>query len=81
MTWGADEQKGILFANVFSVIARTAFILIGGALINSFVWVFYIFGLILLVTAGRLLIYERVPKGWLQPDNAECVPPSKVKRV
>jgi tellurite resistance protein TerC len=55
----ADQQKVLLFGIVFSLIARTAFIFLGAALINSFAWVFYIFGLILLVTAGNLL----------KPDN------------
>ena len=51
----ADQQKVLLFGIVFSLIARTGFILLGAALINSFSWVFYIFGLILLITAGNLL--------------------------
>lgn len=51
----ADQQKVLLFGIVFSLIARTGFILLGAALINSFAWVFYIFGLILLITAGNLL--------------------------
>lgn len=51
----ADQQKVLLFGIVFSLIARTGFIFLGVALINSFAWVFYIFGLILLVTAGNLL--------------------------
>ena len=51
----ADQQKVLLFGIVFSLIARTGFILLGAALINSFAWVFYLFGLILLVTAGNLL--------------------------
>ncbi|WP_255770849.1 TerC family protein [Pseudarthrobacter sulfonivorans] len=51
----ADQQKVLLFGIVFSLMARTAFIFLGAALINSFAWVFYIFGLILLVTAGNLL--------------------------
>ncbi|MHA7302040.1 TerC family protein [Pseudarthrobacter sp. MDT1-22] len=55
----ADQQKVLLFGIVFSLIARTAFIFLGAALINSFAWVFYIFGLILLITAGNLL----------KPDN------------
>ncbi|KAD4060249.1 TerC/Alx family metal homeostasis membrane protein [Arthrobacter yangruifuii] len=50
-----DQQKVLLFGIVFSLIARTAFIFLGAALINSFSWVFYIFGLILLITAGNLL--------------------------
>src|ERR671911_995643 len=50
-----DQQKVLLFGIVFSLIARTGFIFLGAALINSFSWVFYIFGLILLITAGNLL--------------------------
>jgi tellurite resistance protein TerC len=48
----ADQQKVLLFGIVVSLIARTGFILLGAALINSFAWVFYLFGLILLIT-GR----------------------------
>ncbi|WP_028280288.1 TerC family protein [Arthrobacter sp. H5] len=51
----ADQQKVLLFGIVFSLIARTGFIFLGAALINQFAWVFYIFGLILLLTAGNLL--------------------------
>ncbi|MEU8357824.1 TerC family protein [Nonomuraea sp. NPDC048882] len=51
----ADQQKALLFGIVFSLLARTGFILLGAALINTFAWVFYLFGLILLITAGNLL--------------------------
>jgi tellurite resistance protein TerC len=51
----ADQQKVLLFGIVVSLIARTGFILVGAALINSFAWIFYLFGLILLITAGNLL--------------------------
>src|SRR5262245_34797309 len=51
----AEQQKVLLFGIVFSLIARTGFIFLGAALINSFAWIFYLFGLILLVTAGSLL--------------------------
>jgi tellurite resistance protein TerC len=50
-----DQQKVLLFGIVFSLIARTGFIFLGAALINSFAWVFYAFGLILLITAGNLI--------------------------
>ncbi len=50
-----DQQKVLLFGIVFSLIARTGFIFLGAALINTFAWVFYLFGLILLITAGNLL--------------------------
>jgi tellurite resistance protein TerC len=51
----AYQQKVLLFGIVVSLIARTGFIFLGAALINSFAWVFYLFGLILLFTAGNLL--------------------------
>src|SRR5918995_849350 len=51
----ADQQKVLLFGIVFSLIARTGFIFIGAALINQFAWVFYLFGLVLLLTAGNML--------------------------
>src|SRR3954454_24846968 len=51
----ADQQKVLLFGIAFSLIARTGFIFLGAALINEFAWVFYLFGLILLITAGHLL--------------------------
>lgn len=51
----ADQQKVLMFGIVVSLIFRAGFIFLGAALINSFAWVFYIFGLILLVTAGNLL--------------------------
>jgi tellurite resistance protein TerC len=58
----ADQQKVLLFGIAFSLIARTGFIFLGAALINSFAWVFYLFGLILLLTAGNLLKGEE-PEG------------------
>ncbi|GAA3359823.1 TerC family protein [Saccharopolyspora gregorii] len=51
----ADQQKVLLFGIVFSLFARTGFIFIGAALINTLAWVFYLFGLVLLITAGNLL--------------------------
>src|SRR5918998_5186127 len=51
----ADQQKVLLFGIVFSILARTGFIFLGAALINTFAWVFYRFGLILLLTAGNML--------------------------
>jgi tellurite resistance protein TerC len=51
----ADQQKVLLVGIAISLLARTGFILLGAALIDSFAWVFYLFGLILLVTAGNLL--------------------------
>ena len=62
-----DQQKVLLFGIVFSLIARTGFIFLGAALINSFAWIFYLFGLILLLTAGNLLKPEA--HGDNQADN------------
>lgn len=56
-----DQQKVLLFGIVFSLIARTGFIFLGATLINTFAWVFYLFGLILLLAAG----------GVLRPDERE----------
>lgn len=50
-----DQQKALLFGIVFALIARTGFIFLGAALINAFAWIFYLFGLILLLTAGNIL--------------------------
>ena len=50
-----DQQKVLLFGIVFALVARTGFILLGAALINSFAWVFYLFGLVLILTAGNML--------------------------
>ena len=50
-----DQQKVLLFGIVFSIFARTAFIFVGAALLNMFSALFYVFGLFLIVTAGRLL--------------------------
>ncbi|MFC5822087.1 TerC family protein [Nonomuraea harbinensis] len=51
----ADQQKVLLFGITFALVARTGFIFLGATLINTFAWVFYIFGLILLFTAGHLV--------------------------
>lgn len=48
------QQKVLLFGIAFALIARTAFIILGGALINNFNSVFYLFGIGLLVMAGKL---------------------------
>ena len=53
-----DQQKVLLFGIVFALFARTGLIFVGAGLINSFAWVFYFFGLILLLTAGNMLKSE-----------------------
>jgi tellurite resistance protein TerC len=64
----ADQQKVLLVGIVVSLLARTAFIFLGAALINSFAWVFYVFGLILLITAGNLL----------RPESGDEEPPDNI---
>lgn len=53
-----DQQKALLIGIVIALLARSLFIWIGATLIERFAWVFYIFGLILLVTAGHMLVPE-----------------------
>jgi tellurite resistance protein TerC len=65
----ADQQKVLLFGIVFSLIARGAFIAVGAALISRFAWVFYLFGLILLLTAGNLLKGEMGEESSHSGDN------------
>jgi tellurite resistance protein TerC len=50
-----DQQKALLIGIVIALLARSAFIFAGAALIEHFAWVFYIFGLVLLITAGHML--------------------------
>ena len=50
-----DQQKVLLLGIAFALVARTGFILLGAALINQFAWVFYVFGLVLVMTAGNML--------------------------
>ncbi|MDA0632199.1 TerC family protein [Nonomuraea sp. MCN248] len=54
----ADQQKVLLIGITFALVARSGFILLGATLINMFAWVFYVFGLILLFTAGHLMRQE-----------------------
>jgi len=48
------QQRVLLFGIVLALVMRGAFIAAGAALINRFVWVFYLFGVFLIVTAIRL---------------------------
>ncbi|WP_237200774.1 TerC family protein [Rothia nasimurium] len=57
-----DQQKVLLFGIIFAMIARTAFILVGAAAIERWSWVFYLFGLILIYTAGNLIKGEVTDK-------------------
>ena len=61
----ADQQKVLLFGIIFALVARTVFIFVGAAAINAFSWVFYLFGLILIFTAGNLI------KGEVTDDRSD----------
>jgi tellurite resistance protein TerC len=50
-----NQQKVLLVGIIISLIARAGFIFLGSALLNTFAWVFYLFGLALLITAGNML--------------------------
>ena len=50
-----DQQRVLLLGIVFALVSRTVFIFVGDALINQFAWVFHLFGLNLLLTAGHML--------------------------
>ncbi|MFE7630220.1 TerC family protein [Kocuria sp. NPDC057446] len=65
----ADQQKVLLFGITFALIARTALIFVGAGLINQFAWVFYAFGLILLLTAGSLIKGELSGSAHDEADN------------
>jgi tellurite resistance protein TerC len=58
-----DQQKALLIGIVIALLARSGFIFAGAALIEHFAWVFYIFGLILLLTAGHMLVPEEHRRG------------------
>mgnify|MGYP003598250160 CR=1 FL=1 len=40
---------------MFALIVRSFFIFLGMAIIDNFTWAFYVFGIILLITVGKLL--------------------------
>lgn len=50
-----DQQKVLLFGIAFALVSRSVFIAAGAAMIEAWSWVFYIFGVILIITAGKLL--------------------------
>jgi predicted tellurium resistance membrane protein TerC len=60
-------------AIVFSPIGRTGFIFVGAALINSFAWVFYFFGLILRNRVFAMLVAEGDAIRKLQPKYLQWV--------
>ena len=51
----ANQQKVLMFGILFAIVVRGGFIVLGAALINQFAWMFYLFGLMLLILAGKQL--------------------------
>ena len=49
------QQKVLLFGIVLALAARTGFIFVGAALITTFDWAFYLFGIVLLIVAINLV--------------------------
>ena len=52
------QQKVLLVGVAIALVLRTVFILLGAAALNTFSWVFYIFGAILLWTAWKQVVPE-----------------------
>ncbi|HEX7324859.1 MAG TPA: TerC family protein [Rhodanobacteraceae bacterium] len=50
----ADQEKVLMVGIVIALALRTVFILLGGAALARFSWVFYLFGLFLIFTAAKL---------------------------
>lgn len=72
------QQEVLLFGIVFSLVARIGLIFIGAALIARFSWVFYVFGFLLLLTAGHVLkpnsgehdnVVMRLARRWLRTSH------------
>ncbi|WP_343710739.1 TerC/Alx family metal homeostasis membrane protein, partial [Mycobacterium sp.] len=56
------QQKVLLFGIVIAVLARTGFIFVGAAVVNTFSWAFYLFALVLFAAAGSL-VAPSAPQG------------------
>jgi tellurite resistance protein TerC len=66
----AYQQKVLLIGIVLALVMRGVFIAAGAALIHQFMWVFYLFGALLLVTAVRLARHGVSPAGGEFHENA-----------
>ncbi|MDR2281401.1 MAG: TerC family protein, partial [Gordonia sp. (in: high G+C Gram-positive bacteria)] len=65
------QQKVLLLGIVMALVMRGAFIAVGAAAINTYSWVFYLFGLFLLLTAVKLFLdYRKDEHDDEAPDNA-----------
>ncbi|WP_298446163.1 TerC family protein [Gordonia sp. (in: high G+C Gram-positive bacteria)] len=55
------QQKVLLLGIVMALVMRGAFIAVGAAAISAYSWVFYLFGLFLILTAVKLLTESEEP--------------------
>jgi predicted tellurium resistance membrane protein TerC len=53
-----QQQKVLMVGIIIALVLRAGFILAGAAIIEQFVWVFYLFGAFLIYTAIKLLAGE-----------------------
>lgn len=67
------QQKALMIGIIMALIMRGIFIAVGAAAISQFSWVFYIFGLFLLYTAGHLALESFSKK---EPESAEDYEPN-----
>ncbi len=54
-----SQQKVLLFGIVFALLSRSVLIFAGKAMIEYFEWAFYLFGFVLIATAGKILVPEK----------------------
>lgn len=64
----ADQEKVLMVGIALALALRTVFILLGGAAIAHFSWVFYVFGLFLIFTAVRLAFGHDSEDGSYRPN-------------
>ena len=64
----ADQQTVLLVGIIVALVLRTIFILLGAAAIAHFSWVFYIFGLFLIITAAKLAFGSADESDEYQPN-------------
>lgn len=53
----AQQQRVLFIGIVLALVMRGGFIAAGAALVREFAWIFYVFGVFLLITAARLLAH------------------------
>lgn len=66
------QQEVLMIGIIMALVLRGIFILAGAALIERFVWIFYVFGLFLVYTAWRL---------WFQKEDDEYEENALIRRL